>query len=58
MVKVRPADNHRQQNAPILHGDDSELISLRAENKLLRELVTHLSSIVIRRVVDEIGTER
>jgi hypothetical protein len=49
----RPLDDDRQDSSAVAESSvDSDLESLREENKQLRELVIQLSKIVIRNVVD------
>jgi hypothetical protein len=49
----RPLGDDRQDSSAVAESSrDSEVESLREENKQLRELVIQLSKIVIRNVVD------
>jgi hypothetical protein len=51
---VRHADNYTTvfNRQPEVPSEASELIALRLENRELRTLVVHLTSLVIRKVAD------
>jgi hypothetical protein len=52
MGSLRPTDNHTTvpKRQPEVLSEASELIALRLENKELRALVVHLSSLVLRSI--------
>ena len=53
-AKLPPGTQDLPARDPIkLHNDRAELDALREENAQLRELVIHLSKLVIKNVVDQ-----